>query len=102
MCYICKKEERETAGLHSWFLAKRLREKPGEEEEMEGEYRKRLCKGVGDYDYACGNEVDPFGAGKSCEGVEGEKVVNCCTWCGLVAVDVPINCPPWGPSLTRR
>ena len=96
LCNDCKQEERARlvmAGLHLWFLAK-PRKKLGEGEEMERECGKKLCNGIYDDGYACGNEVDPFGAGKSGEGVEGEKVVNCCTWCGLVAVDVPINCPP--------
>ena len=94
-------------GLHSWFAAKRPREKlegeeRGDEEAMGGECGKRLCNGVDDGGYACKNEVGPFVAGKSGEGVEEEKVVNCCTWCGLVAVDVPIICPQRLLRCTKR
>lgn len=63
---------------------------------MEGEHGK-LCNGVGDDGHACVNVVGLVCVGEGAEGAEGaevEKVVNCCTWCGLVAVDVPINRPP--------
>ena len=58
-------------------------------EEVERKCRGMRCNGVDDDGYACRNFVDLFGVGKSDEGVKGERVVNCCTWCGLVAVDVP-------------
>lgn len=102
LCNNCKRKERiklVMAGLNSWFSAKRPRENLGEEgqrtdeEAMGEEYGKRLCNGIDDDGYACENEVGPFGAEKGGD-IEGEKLVNCCTWCGLVAVDVPLNCPP--------
>ena len=51
--------------------------------------RRITCSGVDDDGYGCESLVYVVGKGKKYEGVKGERVVNCCTWCGLVAVDMP-------------
>ena len=51
--------------------------------------RRIQCNYIDDEGERCENYVYLFRGGKRYEGTKGDRAVNCCKWCGIVAVDVP-------------
>jgi len=118
MCCNCRNKERSKlieAGFKSWFETKKWRPRPGQTKKEPDECAigrglpafqcesevvestKKLCDGVGGDGYACENEVGGFGEVVAEKGLgkkrEGALTVTCCTWCGLAAVDAPVELP---------
>lgn len=74
--------------------------------EMEKASDTIYCEGTDGDGYLCMNEVGPLGGYPAtsegaeqlnAHGAQAGRLVNVCTWCGLVAVDVPSGNPtkPW-------
>jgi len=101
MCMICKEKERDNLldkGFGAWFKKRRVRPQIELSPREMGEAMeppKYFCQGVDKGGWLCENEVGPLG-GFPADPVEiggevfkGGRMVNVCTWCGLIAVDVP-------------
>lgn len=102
MCMTCKEKERSmllSKGFGMWFKKRRIfklsaRETGGATEPQ----KKYFCYGVDKGGLLCKNEVGPLGGFPEGKESKGGRMVNVCTWCGLIAVDVPNEPLPMCPS----
>ncbi|RPB22878.1 hypothetical protein L211DRAFT_884048 [Terfezia boudieri ATCC MYA-4762] len=90
-------------GFEVWFRKRKVRpqvELSAREKGEAMEPPKYFCKGVDKAGWLCENEVGPLGGlptDSKAEKLMGGRMVNVCTWCGLIAVDVPNGPPNFGP-----
>lgn len=106
MCMTCKEKEQDwllSKGFEVWFRKRKVRpqvELSAREKGEAMEPPKYFCKGVDKAGWLCENEVGPLGGlptDSKAEKLKGGRMVNVCTWCGLIAVDVPNGPPNFGP-----
>ena len=88
LCPRCKLKEKarlRNAGVRQFFLNNvhvvKLSQKSGG--------MRIECNYMDDEGLGCGNYVYLASGGKRYEDIKGDRAVNCCRWCGLVAVDMP-------------
>ena len=106
MCMTCKEKERDkllSKGFGTWFKERGVRPQIELSAREKGEVMKPpkyFCQGIDRGGWLCENEVGPL-SGSPADSVEtggkkdpkGGRMVNVCTWCGLIAVDVPNGVP---------
>ncbi|KAF8419928.1 hypothetical protein EV426DRAFT_264872 [Tirmania nivea] len=104
MCMECREKEGGklfSKGFGMWFIKRKIKPQIKLSTREKGEAMqppKYFCQGVDKGGWLCENEVGPLGGFPACSveiGKEskGGRMVNVCTWCGLIAVDVPNGLP---------
>lgn len=98
MCMSCKEKERGmllSKGFGMWFRKRKIRQPSARGRGEVMRPPKYFCQGVDKSGWLCENEVGPLGGFPAysveieAEGLNKERMVNICTWCGLIAVDIP-------------